>query len=155
MRRFAPPWTVETIPAGLKVCDANSQSLAYVYSRENPKNAHNGRGRAAKARPPTSRLGQVADMDDRSKAERHLNYQALKEAVVRMKPELRAASEVTHKYGADDTPDDSDFDRIVALGYLVEFLEGLRGPHLWVLNEIASVLYELHSEDEKSNAILL
>jgi hypothetical protein len=31
MRRFPPPWTVEKIPCGLKVCDANGQSLAYVY----------------------------------------------------------------------------------------------------------------------------
>ena len=38
-RRFPPPWTVETIPGGLKVCDANGQSLAYVYSRENPNDA--------------------------------------------------------------------------------------------------------------------
>jgi hypothetical protein len=35
VRSFPPPWTVETIPGGLKVCDANGQSLAYVYSREN------------------------------------------------------------------------------------------------------------------------
>ena len=28
------------IPGGLKVCDANGQSLAYVYSRENPNDAH-------------------------------------------------------------------------------------------------------------------
>ena len=55
-----------------------------------------------------------------------------------MKPELGAASEATHKHGAEDTPDDSDFDRTVALGYLVESLEGLCGPHLWVLNEISS-----------------
>jgi hypothetical protein len=34
MRRFPPPWTVETIPGGFKVIDANGQSLAYVYSRE-------------------------------------------------------------------------------------------------------------------------
>jgi hypothetical protein len=33
-RRFPPPWTVEKIPGGLKVCDANGQSVAYVYSRE-------------------------------------------------------------------------------------------------------------------------
>jgi hypothetical protein len=39
-RRFPPPWTVETIPGGLKVCDANGQSLAYVYSRENSNDAH-------------------------------------------------------------------------------------------------------------------
>jgi hypothetical protein len=39
-RRFPPPWTVETIPGGLKVSDANGQSLAYVYSRENPNEAH-------------------------------------------------------------------------------------------------------------------
>ena len=38
-RRFPPPWSVETIPGGLKVCDANGQSLAYVYSRENPNDA--------------------------------------------------------------------------------------------------------------------
>ena len=31
--------TVETIPGGLN-CDANGQSLAYVYSRENPNDAH-------------------------------------------------------------------------------------------------------------------
>ena len=34
MRRFPPPWTVETIPGGFKVIDANGQSLAYIYSRE-------------------------------------------------------------------------------------------------------------------------
>ena len=58
--------------------------------------------------------------DDKKKAERHFNWQALKEAVERMKPELGAASEATHKHGAGDTPDDTDFDRTVALGYLVE-----------------------------------
>jgi len=40
MRRFPPPWTIETIPGGLKVCDANGHSLAYVYSRENANDAH-------------------------------------------------------------------------------------------------------------------
>jgi len=39
-RKFPPPWSVEKIPGGLKVCDANGQSLAYVYSRENPNDAH-------------------------------------------------------------------------------------------------------------------
>jgi hypothetical protein len=39
-RRFPPPWSVETFPGGLKVCDANGQSLAYVYSRENASDAH-------------------------------------------------------------------------------------------------------------------
>ena len=38
--RFPPPWTVEKIPGGLKVVDANGQSLAYVYSREKPDDAH-------------------------------------------------------------------------------------------------------------------
>jgi hypothetical protein len=40
MRRFPPPWTVERIPGGFKVLDANQQSLAYVYSREKPDDAH-------------------------------------------------------------------------------------------------------------------
>jgi hypothetical protein len=30
-RRFPAPWTVEKIAGGLKVVDANGQSLAYVY----------------------------------------------------------------------------------------------------------------------------
>jgi len=34
MRRFPAPWTVEKIPGGFKVLDANGQSLAYVYGRE-------------------------------------------------------------------------------------------------------------------------
>ena len=34
MRRFPPPWTVEPIPGGFKVSDANGQTLAYVYARE-------------------------------------------------------------------------------------------------------------------------
>ena len=33
------PWTVEAIPQGFRVVDANGQSLAYVYSRENPNDA--------------------------------------------------------------------------------------------------------------------
>ena len=32
--RLPAPWTVEKIPGGFKVLDANGQSLAYVYSRE-------------------------------------------------------------------------------------------------------------------------
>jgi len=39
MRRFPPPWTVEKIAGGLKVVDANGQSLAYIYSREKPDDA--------------------------------------------------------------------------------------------------------------------
>ena len=38
-RRFPPPWTVEKIPGGFKVVDANHQSLAYVYSRETQSDA--------------------------------------------------------------------------------------------------------------------
>ncbi|MGB6702933.1 hypothetical protein, partial [Methyloceanibacter sp.] len=34
------PWNIEKIPGGFKVGDANGQSLAYVYSRENPNDAH-------------------------------------------------------------------------------------------------------------------
>jgi hypothetical protein len=41
MRRFPPPWTVEKIPGGFKVVDANGQSLApHVYSRETKDIAH-------------------------------------------------------------------------------------------------------------------
>jgi hypothetical protein len=33
-RRFPPPWTVERIPGGYKILDAEGQSLAYVYGIE-------------------------------------------------------------------------------------------------------------------------
>jgi hypothetical protein len=36
---FPPPWTIEPIPGGFKVKDANGQSLAYVYGRENQADA--------------------------------------------------------------------------------------------------------------------
>ena len=38
-RHFPPPWTVEQIPGGYKVKDANCQSLAYVYGRETKADA--------------------------------------------------------------------------------------------------------------------
>jgi hypothetical protein len=41
-RKFPPPWSVEKIPGGLKVCDANGQSLAYIYSRETTDAAKGG-----------------------------------------------------------------------------------------------------------------
>ena len=39
-RRFPPPWTVEKLPGGFKVIDAQGQSIAYVYSRESEADAH-------------------------------------------------------------------------------------------------------------------
>jgi len=39
MRRFPPTWTLEQIPGGYKVLDANGQSLAYVYGRETKADA--------------------------------------------------------------------------------------------------------------------
>jgi hypothetical protein len=50
--------------------------------------------------------------DDKKKAERHFNWQAIKEAVERMKPELIAASEAAHKAKDADAEGDqyySDF----------------------------------------------
>jgi hypothetical protein len=38
-RRFPPPWTVEKIPGGFKVIDANGQTLAYVYGHADPRDA--------------------------------------------------------------------------------------------------------------------
>ena len=38
-RRFPPPWTVEEIPGGFKVIDAQGQSLAYCYGRETQADA--------------------------------------------------------------------------------------------------------------------
>ena len=38
-RRFPPPWTVIRLPGGFKVIDANGQSLAYFYARDNDNDA--------------------------------------------------------------------------------------------------------------------
>ena len=38
-RGFPPPWTVEEIPGGFKVIDAQGQSLAYCYGRETQADA--------------------------------------------------------------------------------------------------------------------
>jgi hypothetical protein len=38
-RRFPPPWTVEKLPGGYCVVDANGQSVAWVYARDTPSEA--------------------------------------------------------------------------------------------------------------------
>ena len=38
-RRFPPPWRADRIPGGYVVRDANGQSIAYIYSRENEDEA--------------------------------------------------------------------------------------------------------------------
>ena len=41
-RRFPPPWTIERLPGGFKVIDADGQPLAYFYARENDNDAGTG-----------------------------------------------------------------------------------------------------------------
>jgi hypothetical protein len=85
--------------------------------------------------------------DEKRKAERHFNEQAIREAAKRMRPELEAASEAAHKMkNSEDSGDDQDyrdFDRTVELGYLVEAVSGLCGPHLRLLTDIADALYAI------------
>jgi hypothetical protein len=38
-RRFPAPWSTERIPGGFVVKDSEGQALAYVYARENEKDA--------------------------------------------------------------------------------------------------------------------
>ena len=38
-RRFPAPWSVEQIPGGFKVLDANGQALAYIYARDKKADA--------------------------------------------------------------------------------------------------------------------
>jgi hypothetical protein len=44
MRRFPPPWTVESIPGGFKVLDADGESLAYVYGHADARDAQIAKG---------------------------------------------------------------------------------------------------------------
>jgi hypothetical protein len=82
---------------------------------------------------------------DKKRAERQFNWQAIREAVERMRPELIAASEAAHKAKeAELDAAEPELDRTLELGYLVDRLGGTCGPHLAVLSEIAQVLDELH-----------
>jgi hypothetical protein len=38
-RRFPPPWRAERMPGGYVVRDANGQTMAYVYARQDPTEA--------------------------------------------------------------------------------------------------------------------
>jgi hypothetical protein len=64
-RRFPPPWTVEKIPGGLKVVDAQGQSIAYLYSRKNPGDA-NIAGTEDEARLITSNIAKLPELLDGS-----------------------------------------------------------------------------------------
>ena len=61
---------------------------------------------------------------------------------LRRTPELEAASEAAHKMkdSVSDEDDYQEFYRIVELGYLVEAVSGLCGPHLHLLTDIADAL---------------
>src|SRR5262245_21625442 len=72
------------IPGGLKVCDANGQSLAYVYSRENPNDAHmakvltedEARRIAANiAKLPDAQQSQMKPLEEKQKHLDHLHYE--------------------------------------------------------------------------------
>lgn len=86
-------------------------------------------------------------MGDKRKTQHEFIRQAIKEAVERMKPELRAASEAAHQLEEPEVEDDANFQRTVELGYVVDVLANLCGPNLAVVYEIASALYEAHENE--------
>ncbi|MGI8851984.1 MAG: hypothetical protein ACR2GC_01550 [Methyloceanibacter sp.] len=97
-------------------------------------------------------------MTDKTKAEHSFQYENMKEAIDRMKPELVAASDAAHAYKAGDKdksdPDYERFDSTVELGYLVEGACGLCAPHLMLLNNIADALAALEAgEEEKVSSL--
>ena len=78
--------------------------------------------------------------EDKKRAERQFNWQAIREAVERMRPELIAASEAAHKAKESELDEaEPELDRTLELGYLVDCLGGTA-----VLSEIAQALDELH-----------
>ena len=79
MRRFPPPWSIKKIPGGFKVCHANGQSLAYVYSRENPNDAHMAKAVSA---PPLDCLAILFAMRRASSSEIFLVRQGTGESVM-------------------------------------------------------------------------
>ena len=59
-RRFPPPWSIECLPGGFKVVDANGQSLAYLYARENDNDEHRWRAHHGRGAPVGEQLRQAA-----------------------------------------------------------------------------------------------
>src|SRR5262245_26226953 len=64
-----------------------------------------------------------------------------------MKPELIACSEAAHKAKDAVAENDSDADRLVELGSLVECLGGMCAPHLMRRHEIAHALDDVHEAE--------
>src|SRR5690242_18240734 len=92
--------------------------------------------------------------DDKIKAQSQFNWEAVKDSIERMKPELIACSEAAHK-AKGVAENDSDADRLVELGSLVECLGGMCAPHLMLLHEIAHALDDVHEaegEQEKKRS---
>ena len=89
---------------------------------------------------------------DKKTAGQRFNLQAVKDAAERMKPGLIAASEAAHNYGAsaNETEEEKDSDKTVAIGFLARNLDCLCGPHLWLLDEIAQALVDLEDVENKS-----
>ena len=92
-------------------------------------------------------------MADRKTAGQRFELQAVKDAVERMRPELIAASEAAHNYVAsqNETEEDEDFDKTLAIGFLARNLDCLCGPHLWLLDEIGQALADLERAEEKKS----
>jgi hypothetical protein len=84
---------------------------------------------------------------DKAEAKREFHWQAVTEAVGRMKSELAAASEAAHKAmdaDAEASPDYSDLVYTIELGNLVASLSLLCAPDLAVLCAIVTALDEAH-----------
>jgi len=89
--------------------------------------------------------------DDKSKQEGQFNLEAIKESIERMKPELSTCSAAAHRAKGADDGDDPDTDRAVELGYLVECLSGMCGPHLMLLHEIATPSMKFTEADKEAD----
>jgi hypothetical protein len=91
-------------------------------------------------------------MSDTEQAKRDFHLHAMKEAIDRMRPELKAASEAAHRMKDHDDPGINELDRTMELGSLVDCLSDLCAPHLRLLNHIAEALAALEAGEEKAKA---
>ena len=85
--------------------------------------------------------------DDKSQVESQFNWEAVKDSIERMKPELTACSEAAHKAKDAVADNESDFDRLAELGSLIECLGGMCAPHLMLLHELAHALDDVHEAE--------
>jgi hypothetical protein len=60
--KHPPPWRVEEIPGGFKVCDVQGCSLAYVYAADDGRTSSHGKLSPAEAKTLANAIAELPEL---------------------------------------------------------------------------------------------